>query len=205
LSHGHASGESTKPNGQILRLFIAYTLPTSVIGAIGSWQQRELAGTDVRMLPADHLHVTLVFMGSRPAADVPVVTGVMETCTASSRQPVFTVHKYHETARVGMLRLREDALAGDHYAGRANQFVGHLMRELEARQMYRREYRSWRPHITVSRFRTAPRLRPAPPDLGVFKPPAVVLFKSVTAPSGSVYEQLAAVPLGDDEPFGIGA
>ena len=178
-----------------LRLFIAFTLPASVIDQIVLWQDRELAGSGVRVLSADHLHITLVFLGNRPAADVELIAELVRRAAASNPQPAFTCHRYHETSRVGMIRLREMPVAGEHFTGRANQLVGRLMRALEERQMYRPEYRGWVPHVSVARFRESPHLRPPPPDLGVFSPPDIVLFQSVTTPSGSNYEPLVTVPM----------
>jgi 2'-5' RNA ligase len=167
-------------------------LPAPIVHRITDWQRHALAGADVRVLSADHLHITLVFLGSRPAADLDVIGGVIAGCVSAARAPAFHASRYRETTRVGMIQLREDAVGGEHYAGRANMFTGHLMRELESRRMYRREYRSWTPHISVSRFKHPPRLTIDPPHLGSFPPAGVGLFRSVPTPDGSVYERLGA-------------
>ena len=43
----------------------------------------------------------------------------------------------------------------------------------------------WHPHITVIRFRQAPRLRPAVPDLGTFSPSEAAVYHSVLRGSGA--------------------
>jgi 2'-5' RNA ligase len=174
-----------------LRLFIALSLPGPVVDRVVDWQRRALAGANVRVMPADHLHVTLVFLGNRPAGEVDALCAIVAENVRTSRRPAFHAARYHETARVGMIQLREDALPGDHFAGRANMLTGHLMRDLEARGVYTREHRSWRPHVTVARFASPPRLRLEPPDLGTFAPDQVVLYRSTPTPTGSQYEPLA--------------
>jgi 2'-5' RNA ligase len=62
--------------------------------------------------------------------------------------------------------------------------------------VYRREGRPWLPHVTVVRFRTAPRLRPGPPDLGEVSPSGVALYTSFLRRSGAQYDVLESVPLG---------
>ena len=94
-----------------------------------------------------------------------------------------------------MLALTELALPGDAYAGRANELAGGLMLDFEAAGIYERENRDWKPHITVARFRTQPRLRPAVPELGSFSPLDVALFESKPRPAGSRYTVLASTPL----------
>jgi len=49
-----------------LRLFCGLRLPDDALDRLVSWQQAELADADVRVVPREHLHVTLAFLGSRP-------------------------------------------------------------------------------------------------------------------------------------------
>src|SRR5690606_35878639 len=148
-----------------LRLFIAFTLPEEVRERILDWQRRAMADAGVRLMTDSHLHVTLVFLGSRPESDLGTITALTAEHVRQATRPAFAAWRYRETSRVGMIVLHEQLVAGDTSVGRANAFVGHLMRDLEARGLYRREYRSWRPHVTVARFRNAPGLRLDPPDL----------------------------------------
>ena len=56
---------------QRLRLFVAFRLPDAVVERVAAWQRQTLAGTgSVRPTPPESLHVTLVFLGSQPAAAV---------------------------------------------------------------------------------------------------------------------------------------
>jgi 2'-5' RNA ligase len=67
---------------------------------------------------------------------------------------------------------------------------------LEALGAYEREKRPWLPHVTVLRFRQAPRLRPPVPDLGTFSPSDAAVYISRLRPSGAQYEVLENVALG---------
>jgi 2'-5' RNA ligase len=56
-----------------LRLFIALRLPEPVLDAVETWQHEHLRG--VRPVPRDHLHITVAFLGHRPAGELPAVLG----------------------------------------------------------------------------------------------------------------------------------
>ena len=56
---------------ETLRLFFGLPLPYDVADRSVDWQRDGLAGERVRLLPREHLHVTLAFLGSRPATELP--------------------------------------------------------------------------------------------------------------------------------------
>ena len=180
------------------RLFIAFRLPASVVEALAIWQHDTIAHiSNLRLTAPAQWHVTAVFLGSTPSGEVQAVTALTRHAVRNARCPRFRVDRYHETARVGMLTLREELVGDDHYAGRASELTGHLMVALEASGRYVREHRAWRPHVTIARFRTPPRLRLEPPPVSPFAPTDVVLYESVPAPSGSTYTVLDAFPFRD--------
>jgi RNA 2',3'-cyclic 3'-phosphodiesterase len=180
---------------QRLRLFVAYRLPGAIVEGVAAWQRQTLAGVDgVRPTPRESLHVTMVFLGSQPAAAVTDIAETIRRRTDAARRPSFQVWRYRETPRVGMLALSELALPGDGYAGRANELAGRLMLDFQAAGIYEPEKRDWKPHITVARFRAEPRLTPAIPALGAFDALDVALYESKLSPSGSVYALLASTP-----------
>ena len=182
---------------QRLRLFVAYRLSGEVVDALTAWQRLTLAGAaGVRPTPPESLHITLVFLGSQPAAAVSDISETIRRRTEAARRPAFHVWRYRETPRVGMLTLTELALPGDAYAGRANELAGRLMLDFQAAGIYDPEKRDWKPHITVARFRAAPRLTPAIPALGPFNAVDVALYESKLSPVGSSYTVLHSTPLG---------
>jgi 2'-5' RNA ligase len=79
---------------------------------------------------------------------------------------------------------------------RATRLAERVGEGLERLGVYRREARRWLPHVTVLRFRRAPKLRPELPDLGRVSPSEVALYHSVLRPTGAQYEILQTVPLG---------
>ncbi len=174
-----------------LRLFCALRLPGETVERLSAWQAREIAGREgVRALPRSHLHVTLAFLGSRPASDVEGIVGALRETAREAGRPVLQAVGYRETVRVGMVVLGEDEPRHAHVLAEG------LMLRLEGLGVYKREFRSWLPHVTVARFRVPPRLRPPAPDLGTFSPSEVALYHSVLRPSGAQYDVLESVALG---------
>jgi 2'-5' RNA ligase len=173
-----------------LRLFLALRLPDDVVTSIAEWQSRELAGRELagRVVPPGNLHITLAFLGSRPAVELPGILEVLAVATRDTVPPRFDVTGYRETRSVGMLTLDEASASAAELAGR-------VQAELAALGVYRPEARPWLPHVTVLRFRERPRLRPEPPTLGWMSSDAAA-FLSRLHPSGARYEVLESFRLG---------
>jgi RNA 2',3'-cyclic 3'-phosphodiesterase len=165
-----------------LRLFLGVRLPASAVEELADWQARELAGVAqiARIVPRENLHVTLAFLGSRPAGELPAILGVLRRASADTEPLRFDVTGYRETRSVGMLTLGDEV-------GAAARLAGRLHTELAGLGVYRPEARTWLPHVTVLRFRERPRLRPEPPSLGWVSSDAAA-FLSRLHPSGARYE-----------------
>jgi 2'-5' RNA ligase len=177
--------------GERLRLFLALQLPGDFLDVVTAWQPHALRGPRLRALPREHLHVTLAFLGSRPAAELPAILGELRAAAGEARRPVLRVTGYRETRSVGMLVLDDE---GAH----ATQLAGDVHERLEALGVYRREQRPWLPHFTVVRFRERPRLRPEL-HAGLrepFSPSGAAAYLSRLHPSGARYEVLDSVALG---------
>jgi 2'-5' RNA ligase len=172
-----------------LRLFCGLQLPDDALDRLVSWQQAELADADVRLVPREHLHVTLAFLGNRPADDVRAIVDTLRAAAAAAEPPLLQALRYRETRTVGMVVLAETD-------DRAARLAGDLQRRLEELGVYRREARPWLPHVTVARFRSRPRLDPALPDLGVASPSGAALYNSVLRSTGAQYVVLESVALG---------
>jgi 2'-5' RNA ligase len=173
-----------------LRLFAALPLPPETVERLAAWQSRELAGLrDARLVPPGNLHVTLAFLGRRPTADVEPVLGVLREVARVGERPLLAAGRYRETRSVGMVLLDDED-------GRAARIAEGVGEGLERLGVYERERRRWLPHVTVLRFRRAPRAKPLLPHLGEVSPSEVALYHSVLRPSGAQYEILQSVPLG---------
>lgn len=186
------SSRATVEGDERLRLFLALEVPDKVSDALRRWSRRELAGREgVRAL--EHHHVTLAFLGTRPAGDLEPVLGALRGAAGAARRGPLEVVRYRETRSVSMLVL-------DDPTGHARALADDVQGRLEARDVYRREARPWLPHVTVARFRERPRLAPTLPDVAPFSPSAAAAFLSRLHPSGARYEVLESCPLtsGDD-------
>jgi RNA 2',3'-cyclic 3'-phosphodiesterase len=169
-----------------LRLFLALRLPDDVLDEVERWQHEHLR--DVRAVPREHLHVTLAFLGHRPARELEPIVGALRAAAPGAREIRLEPVRYRETRSVGMLTCADED-------GRATRLAESLAEHLEAIGLYRRERRPWLPHVTVLRFRERPRLQPPMPELDSFAPSDAAAFLSRLHPSGAVYEVLESFPL----------
>ena len=173
-----------------LRLFVALLLPPSVLVQLADWQERAFRGVrNVRVVPRENLHLTLAFLGGRPADELPAIVEVVRSAAGGIAPPVFEPVRYRETRSVGMIALTD-------LEGRATRLAEALFDGLEGLGVYERERRQWLPHVTVVRFRQPPRLTPELPGLGQVMSSEVAVMMSRLGPSGSQYEVLESVSLG---------
>jgi 2'-5' RNA ligase len=170
-----------------LRLFLALRLPDPVLDAVEHWQGERLH--DVRAVPREHLHVTVAFLGHRPAGELEPVLRELRAAAASAPADLrLAPARYRETRSVAMLVL-------DDLGGGATAFATDVQGRLEQIGAYRREGRPWLPHLTVARFRQRPRLRLEPPAMGTFVPSDAAAYLSRLRPGGAQYEVLESVEL----------
>ena len=170
-----------------LRLFLALRLPDDVLDDVERWQHAELTG--VRVVPRQHLHVTLAFLGHRPAGELDSILEALRDAAAGAGEIRLAASRYRETRSVGMLVL-EDA------GGHAALLAGDVQDRLERLGAYRREGRPWLPHLTVARWRKRSGLRLEPPPTGTFVPSDAAAYLSRLHPDGARYEVLESVALG---------
>ena len=170
-----------------LRLFCALCLPGETVERLVRWQQRELRHG--RAVAPGNLHVTLAFLGSRPAAELPAIATSLREAAAGAQRMRLSPRGYRETRSVGMLTFDDEG-------GAATALAERLQEGLEELGVYRREGRPWLPHVTVLRFRERPRLRPELPELGEVSPSDAAVFISRLRRSGAEYESVETVALG---------
>jgi RNA 2',3'-cyclic 3'-phosphodiesterase len=170
-----------------LRLFLALRLPDDVLDEVEHWQREQLH--NVRLVGRELLHVTLAFLGQRPASEVGAIVGALREAAAEAAEIGLTPVRYRETRSVGMVVLEDEA-------GLAAQLAGDLHERLERLGVYRREARPWLPHLTVARWRERPRLHPQQPPGRTFVPSDAAAYLSRLHPGGARYEVLESVALG---------
>ena len=171
-----------------VRLFCALTLPGEVLDQVAAWQALLPPGHH-RVVARGSLHLTLAFLGSRPAHDVDPIRAELEAAAAATRPIVLHERRYRETSSVGMLVFDD-----------VDDAAGELARTVHTRLhrigVYEPERRPWLPHLTVLRFRERPRLSPSLPGLGPVSPSGAAVYHSVLRRTGAEYVVLHAVVLG---------
>jgi 2'-5' RNA ligase len=181
------------------RLFVALELPADVREALAGWGRACAAGDPaLRALAPEALHLTLHFLGERPASEIPDLAAAVAEAASGAR----TCHG----ALAGALWL---APRRPHVLTCAVRDAGGSLADLHAAlaralagaaRGWTAERRALRPHITVARVRrgSAPRVgrEPAAPE-GALSFPSVVLLRSHLGRDGARYEVLArAEPAG---------
>jgi 2'-5' RNA ligase len=147
-----------------LRLFCALQLPGETVCELTAWQLEHLQGgnlRDGRIVPPANLHVTLAFLGSRPAGEVPAIVGGLRAAAAAAGPVELRPLRYRESGSgsgsgsgsVGMIVLKD-------VTGAATALAGDLTARLERLGVYRSERRPWLPHVTVVRFKKRAGLTP---------------------------------------------
>jgi 2'-5' RNA ligase len=175
-------------------LFIAYALPAETASAIATWARGSLGdASELRLVPAANLHITLVFCGRLPAERVDEVVERTRAGIAVRRSPIFT------PARVRV--LARSAIALELHAAEPERALrgwplGTLALELSDAGLRRPETREWIPHVTIARARRGqrPAIDVEPPDMS-FAPDAIVVLESVSVPGGVRYDARARFPL----------
>jgi 2'-5' RNA ligase len=163
-----------------LRLFCALTLSDHTLDALVDWQAALPAG-GYRIVPRANLHVTLAFLGARPAAEVDEIGDEVAAAAAAAAEPIeLRERRYRETRSVGMLVF-------DDRQGAAGALARDLHGRLQQLGVYEPEARAWLPHLTVVRFRERPRLAPPLPGLGVVVPSGAAVYMSRLRPTGAEY------------------
>ena len=85
-----------------LRLFLGLRLPDHALDTIEEWQRAHLRA--MRAVPREHLHVTLAFLGHRPAQELPgILDALRAAATGVEGSLRLTPAGYRETRSVAML------------------------------------------------------------------------------------------------------
>jgi len=175
-----------------IRLFCALELPPATVEDLVAWQGEQLSiedGAGGRIVPPENLHVTLAFLGSRPASEVPAIAGALAEAAREAAPAELRPLRYRETRSVGMI-VYEDP------SGAATALAAAVGERLERLGAYRREGRPWLPHVTVLRFREREGLTPEVANICSFRAVRTALYSSALRPGGAQYEALETAALG---------
>jgi len=172
-----------------IRLFCALQLQEETLDALGAWQERELRGAGGRPVPRGNLHVTLAFLGSRPAGETGRIAGELRAAAAAAAPAELRPLRYRETRSVGMI-VCEDV------TGAATALAEDVQARLERLGAYRREARPWLPHVTVLRFRRPEGLHPEVANTCSIHVVRSALYRSILGRDGARYDVLETAFLG---------
>jgi 2'-5' RNA ligase len=178
-----------------IRLFCALQLPGETVDELTAWQVANLRGG--RLVPPENLHVTLAFLGSRPAGEVPAITGALRKAAAAAGPIELQPVRYRESRSVGMIVLED-------VTGAATVLAEDLAARLERLGVYRSERRPWLSHVTVLRFRERAGLTPEVANIRSIHVVRSALYRSSLGHSlgehrGARYDVLKTAALGGTE------
>ena len=176
-----------------LRLFVALELPEPARDALTRFRDTAADPDIWRPVPTESLHLTLAFLGRRPASDVPAIDGVLHAAAGAAPR----------LALAGALLLpprRPHVLCAalTDRDGTLTDLQARVSDGLAAAGVYTPEKRAYRAHATVARLRPrarAPRSIAAEPEPLEFAGEALTLFESRLHPHGARYEPVVRLTL----------
>lgn len=188
---------------QTIRSFIAVELPGPVQKAVGKLL-RELSSPNdgIRWVPADHLHLTLKFLGDVDNTEVPAVCQTIRRACVGVSPFDLQVHgtggfPSSQRARVLFAGLEDPS-------GQLRELVANLEREL-SELGFKPESRDYTPHLTLGRVRRGSRSAGDPvmthldehreTHFGGFTVARVLLMASFLDNAGPTYQKMDSVGL----------
>ena len=192
-------------HGATMRLFVAIDPPQEVCERLAAWARQAAAASGLRigggraaplrLLDADSLHLTLCFLGERPARELDALDAALDACATdvgelSLGAPLWLPPK----------RARTLAVEVHDSAGQLTGLHDSLVRAIAAATAWEPERRRFRGHVTVARVRGRGRgastsfdgaRLPATPRVS-FWPQELSLYRSRLGPAGAAYETLAS-------------
>jgi RNA 2',3'-cyclic 3'-phosphodiesterase len=164
-------------------------LPPDSLGRVGGRRAHGEHVRAMRLVPPEHLHLTLAFLGHRPVGEVEAIGAELRAAAAAAGPVELRPLRYRETRSVGMV-VYEDV------DGAATALAEELQARLEGLGVYRRESRAWLPHVTVVRFRERAGLRLEAPNRCSIHDVRAALYRSDLGAGGARYTELETAALG---------
>jgi 2'-5' RNA ligase len=175
------------------RLFVALELPPAARSALVAFRDAA-ADPDVwRPVPNESLHLTLAFLGRRPADDVAAVEDALRAAAGPAPRLALA-----GAVLLPPRRARVLCAALDDPDGTLAELQARVSDGLAAAGVYTPEKRPFRAHATVARLRPrarAPRTVSGDPEPLEFHGEALTLFESRLHPHGARYEPLVRLNL----------
>ncbi len=176
-----------------LRLFVALELPPAARSALVAFRDAAADPDIWRPVREDALHLTLAFLGRRPANDVAAVEDVLRAAGGTAPRLALA-----GAVLLPPRRARVLCAALDDPDGTLAELQARVSDGLAAVGVYTPEKRPFRAHATVARLRPrarAPRTVSVEPESLEFRGEALTLFESRLHPHGARYEPLVRLNL----------
>jgi RNA 2',3'-cyclic 3'-phosphodiesterase len=178
------------------RLFVALELPGDVRGALFGWAREHVGSMPrLRIVDPDSLHVTLCFLGARPASEAGEIAAACTDAVSGLRAARLSVGGAlwlpPRRPRVLTVELGDDE-------GRLAAVQAALAAALADGGFYEPETRPFLAHVTVARVQREGRPRreePPAPASARFSGERVTLYRSRLGKGPARYEALATVML----------
>ncbi len=179
-----------------LRLFVALELPEAVRSALVAFRDAAADPLLWRPVAPEAIHLTLAFLGRRPASDVPEIDRALRD--AAGAEAVAPRLALGSALLLPPRRARVLCAVVADPDGTLGSLQARVSDGLAEAGVYVPEKRPFRAHATVARLRPrvrAPRSLDASPEPLEFAGEALTLFESRLHPSGARYEALTRVKL----------
>jgi len=179
-----------------LRLFVALELPEAARSALVAFRDAAADPAIWRPVAPEAIHLTLAFLGRRPAEDVATVGRVLRDAAGpAAAAPRLALDR---ALLLPPRRARVLCAALADPDGTLGELQARVSDGLAGAGVYVPEKRPFRAHATVARLRPrerAPRSLDVAPDPLEFAGEALTLFESRLHPHGARYEALERVRL----------
>lgn len=176
-----------RPGSSRARLFLALEPNEEDRAALARWHDGVVAGRDdLRPVPPETLHLTLVFLGYHPEEEIQRIADV--AFEAIAHAPAVTLEpRALKPIPPRAPRLFALDLADPEGAAAAIQAAA--SDALERESFYRPEKRPWWPHVTIARVKRHARAAPleAAPPAHALRADTVTLYRSLLHPQGASY------------------
>jgi len=181
----------------MLRLFIAINLPPSITSKISSFlnTQKPLFGNDIRFLPPQNWHLTLVFLGYQDEKKLPLIHKAIKNSLSQFKKPPLIELKELVYGPLFKTPRMIWFLASEKTSQQLNELKNILEEELEKQGLkWKKEKRKFEGHLTLARFfplskKELPTLKKLTFPLK-FEAVSLDLMNSILQKTGAFYEPL---------------
>jgi 2'-5' RNA ligase len=177
-------------------MFLALDLPEQFRSELAAWRDDAVRGRDdLRPVPVEALHVTLVFLGWQAEKDA---ARLAEEAFAALRGLPAPSLSAAGLEPVPPRRPRLFALDLEDPDDRAAAQQDAMSSAVAATRLWRPEKRPWWPHLTLARVKRGRRAEPlaaAEPPADPFTPTRATLYRSILMPQGARYEPIHSLAL----------